>query len=68
MIVNKEKNMKVWQCIVCKYIHKGENPPEKCPVCNVPAIKFKEIDINNLNQMKIKSLLSSPYIFGYEFN
>ena len=36
--------MKVWQCIVCKYIHKGESLPEKCPVCNVPAIKFKEMD------------------------
>jgi rubredoxin len=36
--------MKVWQCSVCKYIHKGETPPEKCPVCNVSAKKFKEID------------------------
>ena len=36
--------MKVWQCSVCKYIHKGKNPPEKCPVCGVPARKFKEID------------------------
>lgn len=36
--------MKVWQCSVCKYIHRGNQPPEKCPVCNVPASKFKEID------------------------
>ncbi len=36
--------MTVWQCSVCKYIHKGKNPPEKCPVCGVPARKFKEID------------------------
>jgi rubredoxin/uncharacterized membrane protein len=35
--------MKVWQCTVCKYIHKGEKPPERCPICNVPASKFKEI-------------------------
>ncbi|NWH06672.1 rubredoxin-like domain-containing protein [Desulfobacter latus] len=32
--------MKRWQCSVCKYIHTGENPPEKCPVCGVPASKF----------------------------
>ncbi|MCP3901509.1 MAG: rubredoxin, partial [Desulfobacteraceae bacterium] len=26
-----------------RYIHKGAKPPEKCPICNVPASKFKEI-------------------------
>ena len=36
--------MKAWQCVVCNYIHKGNAPPEKCPVCSVPATKFKEID------------------------
>ncbi len=35
--------MKIWQCTVCGYIHRGDQPPEKCPVCNVPASKFKEI-------------------------
>ena len=42
--------MKVWQCSVCKYIHKGDKPPEKCPVCNVPARKFKEIDEASIPQ------------------
>ncbi len=36
--------MKVWQCSVCKYIHRGDKPPEKCPICGVPASKFVEID------------------------
>lgn len=36
--------MKVWQCTVCKYIHKGDAPPEKCPVCGVDSSKFIEID------------------------
>ncbi len=36
--------MKVWQCSVCKYIHKGDTPPEKCPICGVEAEKFIEID------------------------
>ncbi len=36
--------MKTWQCTVCKYIHKGDAPPEKCPICGVPASKFIEID------------------------
>ncbi|MBT3176283.1 MAG: rubredoxin [Desulfobacula sp.] len=37
--------MKTWQCSVCKYIHKGEAPPEKCPICGVDASKFVEINI-----------------------
>lgn len=35
--------MKTWQCTVCKYIHTGDSPPEKCPICGVPASKFIEI-------------------------
>ncbi|MCK5098138.1 MAG: rubredoxin, partial [Desulfobacteraceae bacterium] len=46
--------MKVWQCSVCKYIHKGSVPPEKCPVCNVPARKFKEIDEASIPEKKPK--------------
>jgi uncharacterized membrane protein len=36
--------MKYWQCTVCKYVHEGNEPPEKCPVCGVDASKFIEID------------------------
>ncbi len=32
--------MKRWQCSVCKYIHTGDTPPEKCPVCGVSGKKF----------------------------
>ena len=32
--------MKKWQCLVCKYIHTGDEPPEKCPVCGVSSNKF----------------------------
>jgi rubredoxin/uncharacterized membrane protein len=35
--------MKRWKCTVCGYIHVGEEPPEKCPVCGVPKNKFIEI-------------------------
>ncbi len=27
-------------CQVCGYVHEGDTPPEKCPVCNAPASKF----------------------------
>jgi len=36
--------MKKFVCIVCGYVHEGEEPPEKCPVCKVPASKFKELE------------------------
>lgn len=34
--------MKKFVCSVCGYVYEGENPPEKCPVCGVPASKFTE--------------------------
>ena len=34
--------MKKFVCTVCGYVHEGDSAPEKCPVCGVPAEKFKE--------------------------
>ncbi|MBU5483202.1 NADH peroxidase [Clostridium sp. MSJ-11] len=34
--------MKKFVCTVCGYIHEGETPPEKCPICKADASKFKE--------------------------
>ena len=31
-----------WVCSVCGYTHDGENPPEKCPLCGVPADRFSK--------------------------
>jgi hypothetical protein len=36
--------MKRWKCTVCGYIHEGDEPPEKCPVCGADRSKFIEID------------------------
>ena len=32
-----------WRCTVCGYIHNGEEPPEKCPVCGADKSLFEEI-------------------------
>lgn len=32
-----------WRCTVCGYIHEGEEPPEKCPVCGQGKEKFEKI-------------------------
>lgn len=29
--------VKRWKCPVCGYIYEGENPPAKCPVCDMPG-------------------------------
>ena len=31
-----------WVCTVCGYVHEGDTPPERCPVCKVPADKFEK--------------------------
>lgn len=36
--------MAKYVCPVCGYVHEGDNPPEKCPVCNVPGSKFNKIE------------------------
>lgn len=35
--------MKKWRCTVCGYIHKGEEPPDKCPVCGADKSMFEEV-------------------------
>ena len=39
--VSDWKNKK-FVCSVCGYVHEGNEAPEKCPVCKVPASKFIE--------------------------
>jgi rubredoxin/uncharacterized membrane protein len=36
--------MRRWKCTVCGYIHEGDEPPEKCPVCRADRSKFVEIE------------------------
>ncbi|MBR2577801.1 MAG: hypothetical protein IKE38_02610 [Erysipelotrichaceae bacterium] len=40
--VIEEEVKKQWICTVCGYVHTGDTPPEKCPVCQQPASVFKE--------------------------
>lgn len=38
------KDTNVWVCSVCGFVYIGENAPELCPVCKVPAWKFEKIE------------------------
>ena len=55
MIPNNEnekkevKTMKKWVCSVCGYVHEGDTPPEKCPVCKQPAEKFNLVEEEKKN-------------------
>ncbi len=35
--------MKKYVCLVCGYVHNGDEAPAKCPICNAPAERFKEM-------------------------
>ena len=34
---------KKFVCTVCGYVHEGDAAPAKCPKCNAPQSKFKEM-------------------------
>ena len=52
--------MKVWQCSVCRYIHRGNTPPDKCPICNAGANKFREIDEASIPEKRPKRRQQKP--------
>ncbi|MBP3891977.1 MAG: hypothetical protein J6D29_07370 [Solobacterium sp.] len=37
-------NQVKWICTVCGYVHTGEEPPEKCPLCGQPKEVFKKME------------------------
>ena len=37
-------NTNVWVCTVCGFVYIGNEAPELCPVCKVPAWKFEKIE------------------------
>ncbi len=53
--------MKKWKCLVCSYIHVGDNPPEKCPQCGAPKEKFVLITANLDDGQSSSVSGSNPY-------
>lgn len=47
-----------WRCIVCGYVHTGDEPPETCPVCDAPKKMFQEIDADGkpLGELEIEEV------------
>jgi len=45
-VINKSKDASNdirWRCTICGYIHKGNNPPEKCPKCGAAKSFFTKM-------------------------
>ena len=38
------ENTQIWVCSVCGFIYVGDQAPELCPVCKVPAWKFEKTE------------------------
>ncbi len=38
------QNTDVWVCTICGFVYVGDNAPELCPVCKVPAWKFEKVE------------------------
>lgn len=38
------KDTQVWVCTVCGFVYVGDDAPQLCPVCKVPAWKFEKVE------------------------
>ena len=38
------EGQEIWVCTTCGFVWIGEDPPELCPVCKVPAWKFEKAE------------------------
>ena len=52
--------VKRWRCTVCGYVHTGDEPPEKCPVCDAPRQMFVEIDADGKALEKVETEEADP--------
>ena len=55
--------MKKWKCSVCNYIHEGDEPPAKCPVCGADKDKFIEVNESSTqpeNRVDVEAPMENP--------
>ena len=38
------QDTQVWVCTVCGFLYVGDQAPQLCPVCKVPAWKFEKVE------------------------
>ncbi|WP_303863828.1 FAD-dependent oxidoreductase [Alkalibaculum bacchi] len=57
--------MKQWKCLVCGYVHVGDNPPEECPICGALANQFELMEKAQDIQSEKKSPRWRCKVCGY---
>ncbi|MFC1498277.1 FAD-dependent oxidoreductase [Verrucomicrobiota bacterium] len=43
---------KAWRCTLCGYVHRGETPPEYCPVCGASSSEFEPYEEPAIKQVQ----------------
>lgn len=56
------KGQKSWKCLVCGYVHIGDNAPESCPICGVSSKEFELIEEHLEHKMENPSIKDSSRI------
>ncbi len=56
---------KEFKCTVCGYVHKGDQAPDNCPVCQAPASKFEQITPDVPEKKKGLNTNSNAYTIIY---
>ena len=59
-----------WRCTICDYIHKGDEPPDICPVCGADKSFFVEVGVEEkeeapqtaANQDEVKEEATKPTV------
>lgn len=48
-----------WKCTVCGYIHEGDAPPEKCPICGADSTFFVRLEEGETPTEQVQPVISS---------
>ncbi|HHY27898.1 MAG TPA: flavin reductase, partial [Desulfitobacterium dehalogenans] len=49
-----------WRCVICGYIHEGENPPESCPLCGAGPDQFEKLEGAEQPEVQVKQNTNQP--------
>lgn len=58
--------MKAWRCTICGYVHRGDKPPDLCPVCGAPASDFEAVAEKSAAQAAPAAKKWRCLVCGYE--
>ena len=59
--VQKGREMKVYRCKVCGYLHVGTEAPEVCPMCGAKQIAFSEYTVPDISGTKTYDNLAAAF-------